>query len=637
MNRSLYTGISGLLGHQQKLDVVGNNIANASTVGFKRSRVNFQDAFSQTLRYASEPTGTASGKVPMQVGLGTKVASIDRIHEQGNLELTGNTSDLAIYGDGFFVVRDASGTSYTRNGAFQINPLGALVTADGQSVLGLNADANGVLPPSTDLGAIVLPLSEASPALATSEVVLSQNLDSRMTESEASLVSLANTAGVTGVSGTARNGLGGTWAVTVSGAAATQSAFTGTNAALPGGLTGSMTLGSLGVTGFGPLSITVDGGTAVDIDGLDAETTVSEFMALVESRAGGVDLSLVDGELRLARTRFGDGGSYNVALAETGGDVMARLFGAASVTANGGTDSTLAASGVFTTNRGVTLAAVPVDLGEVDPLTGQVREVLDLGGGGVTVLAAGGLRAGTFEVATEDTVHETSIVVYDSLGAQHTLSLSFTRGEEDNLWYWEASVPPPAGTLSGNTGQVRFSEQDGSLASFTYDNAATQLSFDPGNGAQVQINLDAGTVGALDGLTQTAYTTTGLALTQNGRAMGELESVDFLDDGRIQGIYSNGETRTLAQVVVAEFSNVAGLSAVGGSNFAETGASGGPRIGMAGTELSSVLKSGYLEMSNTDLSKELTEMILAQRGFQAAARVISTADTILGEVIQLKR
>jgi flagellar hook protein FlgE len=637
MNRSLYTGISGLLGHQQKLDVVGNNIANASTAGFKRSRINFQDAFSQTLRYASEPTGTASGKVPMQVGLGTKVASIDRIYEQGNLELTGTTTDLAIYGDGFFAVRDGSGTSYTRNGAFQINPMGALVTADGQAVLGLNADATGTLPSVTDMGAIVLPLSEASPAVATTSVVLSQNLNAEMTESTAGLVSLSNTAGVTGVSGTAVNGLGGTWNVTVTGAGATQSTFTGANVAQPGALTGSMTLGDLGVTTFGSLSLSVDGGTPVEVTGFDAETTLSEFMALVESRVGGVDLSLQDGELVLSRTRFGTGTDNNVALSETGGDALTQLFGSAAISATNGTDSTLAATGVFTTTRGVVMDQVPIALGEVDPLDGQVTDVLDLGGGGVSVLAANGLTAGTFQVSTADSVHETSIVVYDSLGASHTMSVSFTRGEEPNMWYWEATVPPPAGTISGNTGVVRFSEQDGSLGSFTYDNGAAGLSFDPGNGALVQITLDAGTVGALDGLTQTAYTTTSLALSQNGRAMGELESVDFLDDGKIQGVYSNGETRTLAQVLVAEFTNTSGLSANGGSNFVQTGASGTPRLGLAGSELSSVIKSGYLEMSNTDLSKELTEMILAQRGFQAAARVISTADTILGEVIQLKR
>lgn len=637
MNRSLFTGISGLLGHQQKLDVVGNNIANASTVGFKRSRVNFQDAFSQTLRHASEPTGTANGRTPMQVGLGTKVASIDRVFEQGNLELTGTTSDLAIYGDGFFSVRDSSGTYYTRNGAFQVDALGGLVTAEGQSVLGLNANAAGALPAVTDLGAIVLPLDQASPARATTRVDVSHNLDAQMTTSVASLAVAANTAGVTGVSGSALNGLGGTWNVTVTGAAATQSLFAGSNAAQPGALTGTMTLGSLGVTQFGTVDVAVDGAAAVAVDGFDAETTVAEFMARLESQVAGVDLRLENGELVLARTRFGSGATYHVNLSETGSDALARLFGAGTVNAVNGTDSTLGATGVFTTSRGVVMDPVALGLGAVNPLDGQVNSVLDLGGGGVSVLAALGLQAGTFQVDTTDTVHETSIVVYDSLGAAHTMSLSFTRSEEPNAWYWAATVPPPASTLSGNTGVVRFSEADGSLASFSYDNGGTALGFDPGNGAVMQLAIDAGTVGALDGLTQTASATTSLAVSQDGRPMGELSSVDFLDDGRIQGVYSNGDSRTLAQVLVAEFTNPQGLTAAGGANFVSTGASGMPRLGVAGRDLSSLIKSGYLEMSNTDLSKELTEMILAQRGFQAAARVISTADTILGEVIQLKR
>jgi flagellar hook protein FlgE len=637
MNRSLYTGISGLLGHQQKLDVVGNNIANASTVGFKRSRVNFQDAFSQTLRNASEPTGTASGRVPMQVGLGVRVASIDRIFEQGNLELTGTTTDLAIYGDGFFVVQDGSGTYYTRNGAFQVNQLGALVTADGQAVLGLNADAGGNLPAITELGAIVLPLDQVSAAQATTEVALRHNLGSGMTTSRAALASLANSAGVTGVSGNAANGLGGTWNVTVTGAAATQSSFRGSNAAFPGALTSAMTLGSLGVTQFGTVNVSVDNGAPVAITGFDAETTLSEFMALIESQVAGVDITLDSGELVVARTHFGSGATYRVNLTESGSNALARLFGAATVNATNGTSSTLAASGAFTTSRGQVLAPVALALGEVDPTNGRVTEVLDLGGGGVSVLAANGLSAGAFRVDTEDTVHETSIIVYDSLGAPHTMGLSFTRGVEPNSWHWEATLPPPANTMSGNRGMVRFTESDGSLASFTYDNGANALSFDPGNGAVVQLTFDAGSVGGLDGLTQMAGSTTLLATGQNGRPMGTLSTVDFLDDGRIQGTYSNGDARTLAQVLVAEFTNPQGLKAAGGANFSSTGSSGLARLGQPGTQLESVVKSGYLEMSNTDLSKELTEMILAQRGFQAAARVISTSDTILGEVIQLKR
>jgi len=640
MLRSLYTGISGLLGQQQKLDVVGNNIANASTAGFKRSRVNFQEAFSQTLRYASEPTDTAAGKVPMQVGLGVKVASIDRILEQGGLELTGNVTDLAISGDGWFVVGDSAGTYYTRGGAFQVNALGALVTAGGQAVHGLTADAEGLLPGLGDAGAITLPLDRPVPPSATTAVRLAGNLGSQLTTSDATLVAAGNTAGVTSVDGLATDGVGGRWQVTVTGAAATQSVFQGANAGLPGALTGSTTLGALGATLFGGIAVSVDGLDPVTIEGLDAETTVDEFIARVESQAAGVDLRLEDGELVVARTRFGDGAVFSVALSETPAEsnVLARLLGAATATANDGTDSTLAAVGTLTSERGAVLGPAALELGAVDPLTGQVTEILDLGGGGVAVVAAGGLQAGVFSVDVAETVHETSLTVYDSLGAAHTLGLRFVRGEQDNLWYWEADVPSPATTLSGNTGTLSFSEEDGRLLAFTYDSGAGAFSFDPGNGQPLSIAFDAGTPGSLDGLTQAASATTTVAVEQDGYALGELDSVDFLDDGRIVGVYSHGLTRDLAQVLVAEFANPQGLAAVGGSLFQAGAASGEARIGVAGETLpSSLIKSGYLEMSNVDLTQEFTDLIVAQRGFQAAAKVITTSDELLTTTIQLKR
>lgn len=637
MNRSLYTGISGLLGHQQKLDVIGNNIANASTVGFKRSRVNLQESFAQTLSNASEPTETAAGRVPMQVGLGTRVASIDRVFEQGNLELTGNTTDLAIYGDGFFMVEDASGSYFTRNGAFQINALGALVTADGQNVRGLNADASGQLAGISEIGSIVLPLNASSPAQATTEVSLSQNLDATLTTSVASLVDPANSAGVSSVTGTAANGIGGTWAVTVTGEAATQSLFTGANAEATGALTGGLRLGDLGITDFGTVEVSVDGGTTQSVSGFDSEMTVSEFMARIESQVAGVDLRIEDGELVVARSVHGDGTIYNLSMNETDSNMLAQLFGSSSFVADSGTDSTLAATAQLTTTAGLALDPVSLSLGEVNQLTGQVTRIEDLGGGGISVLSATGLQAGTFSVQTEDTVHETSITVYDSLGSTHTLNLSFTRSEQENTWTWQADVPAPASALSGNTGVVRFSEQDGSLLEFSYSNGAPGFSFDPGNGAMVNLSFNAGTPGSLDGLTQAAHATTSLAVEQDGRPMGQLNSIDFLDDGTIQGIYSNGEARTLAQVLVAEFSNPMGLSGVGGSNFSATSSSGTAQIGVAGQDMESVLKNGYLEMSNTDLTKEFTELILAQRGFQASAKVITTADSLIDETIRLKR
>ncbi len=638
MLRSLYTGISGLLGNQQKLDVVGNNIANASTVGFKRSRVNFQESFSETLRHASEPSDNVAGKVPMQVGLGTRVASIDRIFEQGNLELTGNSTDLAVYGEGFFLVNDGVSTYYTRNGAFQIDAQGSLVTASGHQVQGLRADAGGVLPALSEIGSVVLPLGQKDEAVATTEVSFQSNLDAAGTISVASLVDQDNDAGVTSVSGTAVDGVGGTYEVTVTGEAATRSEFTGGNLAFPGALEETMTLGELGVTLFGELSLSVDGGDALTISDLGAETTLAELMAQVEAQSSGVELSIVGGELQLARTTFGDGAQYNVTLSEDPGisDVLNQLFGLNAVTADDGVDSTLAATAVLTTTRGQVLPAVELSMGAVDPLTGQVTQIDDLGGGGVSVFAADGLSAGTFSVLTADTVHETSIVVYDSLGESHTLTVDFTRSETANEWIWEAELPAPATDLAGNSGRVTFNE-DGSLASWTFDNGSSFLSFDPGNGEMVQIAFDPGTPGLLDGITQTSADFSTRALEQNGRPMGLLDSVEFMDDGRIQGVYSNGSTKVLAQILVAEFNNAQGLSAVGASNYVSTGASGAPIIGMAGTDVNSVIKSGYLEMSNTDLTSEFTEMIIAQRGFQASAKVISTSDQLLDEAIRLKR
>jgi flagellar hook protein FlgE len=639
MLRSLFIGVSGLMGSQKKLDVVGNNIANASTAGFKRSRVNFEEAFSQTMRHASAPTEGKGGANPLQVGLGSKVASIDRIMEQGSLELTGNMTDLAVFGDAFFMVDSGQETAYTRNGAFHINPLGSLITSDGQAVLGLNAGVDGVLPGLSDVAAIQLNLDQTLAAQATSQVDLQGNLNATMTESIASLLQGNNTAGVTSVGGTATNGLGGTYLVTVTGEAATQSLFTGANAAVPAAMTEGMTLGELGVTLFDGFEVSVDGGSPIVIDGFSAETTLTSFMSILESRAPGLSAEIEGGELLLKRTHFGSGTSYNLSLTEDGAqsDVMARLLGSSDLVIDNGLDTTLAASAEFSSSNNTYSETFSLVLGEMDASTGQITSLNGVGEGGVQVNAAAGLTEGSFQIGTADTVHETTIRIYDSLGDSHQLTLAFERTPEDNLWTWTANLPSPATSLAGSTGQVRFNEADGSLASFVFDGGATTFSFDPGNGSVAEINLEAGATGSLSGMTQSTAPTTALAQDQNGSPMGELSSIDFLDDGRIQGIYTNGETRTLAQVLVASFSNSAGLSAVGGSDFVATSASGVASMEIAGTDGQSLIKSGYLEMSNADLTKEFTELIIAQRSFQAAAKVISTSDQMLEEALRLKR
>ncbi|PJO42698.1 flagellar basal body rod protein FlgG [Lysinibacillus xylanilyticus] len=155
MLRSMYSGISGLKNFQTKLDVIGNNIANVNTVGFKKGRVNFKDLMSQTQAGASGSTATRGGVNPQQVGLGSQLAAIDTIHGGGSLQGTGRGLDLAIEGDGFFMVADANGapdetsgfideegfnnTLFTRNGIFYMDNNGYLVNADGKYLVGVSA------------------------------------------------------------------------------------------------------------------------------------------------------------------------------------------------------------------------------------------------------------------------------------------------------------------------------------------------------------------------------------------------------------------------------------------------------------------------------------------------------------------
>jgi flagellar hook protein FlgE len=174
---SIFTGVAGLRAHQRAVDVIANNIANINTVGFKAGRASFQEALVQTLRAAS-----AAGTNPMQVGLGVSVASIDNLMSQGNLKSTGRPGDLAIVGDGFFVLGDASSLYYTRDGVFQLDAQNRLVAAsNGMRVVGWTADpVTGDVNTSEALGPtaeLVIPLGTLSIARQTSTAVYQANLD----------------------------------------------------------------------------------------------------------------------------------------------------------------------------------------------------------------------------------------------------------------------------------------------------------------------------------------------------------------------------------------------------------------------------------------------------------------------------
>jgi flagellar hook protein FlgE len=183
MMRTLYAGVAGLRNHQTRMDVLGNNIANVNTTGFKKGRVNFQDLISQTLQGAARPTDEIGGVNPKQVGLGMLIASIDTVHTQGSLQSTEVMTDAAIQGEGFFVLRQGDQRMYTRAGAFGLDENGVLVNpANGFKVQGYQAEQIGnrtIINPASPLRDLIIPVGSKDPAQATTEVQFACNLDKR--------------------------------------------------------------------------------------------------------------------------------------------------------------------------------------------------------------------------------------------------------------------------------------------------------------------------------------------------------------------------------------------------------------------------------------------------------------------------
>ncbi len=638
MLASLFAGVAGLRNHQVRMNVIGNNISNINTIGFKSGRSIFQEALVQTLRGAGRPSAVSGGTNPVQLGLGMNVASIDNLFTQGGLELTGQITDMAIQGNGFFILSDGNSKYYSRAGAFGFDANSFLVNpASGLYVQGKMADASGQIPATAVVGNIKLPFGQQDPALPTSRVEFGNNLDASATRSEAALAEgIAVNNNISLVSGVARDGAGGTHFINISGNQARFAWDIGNNISGTT-LTGSETLASLGVTSP-TLTLTVDSGTPIAITGLTTSSTINELVAAIDL-IDGVDASIVGGEVQVMRTKAG--ASYSIVTnGAVLGDIANRIFGAAAGATfdiDNGLDNTFSVTDTFTPSVGG--ASVVTNLGvSLSSSSGLATGVTGLGGGGVTISSGDvGLQAGTATIETKDTSKATSITVYDSLGGTHTLMTNFIKSHEPNKWYWEVTMQGGETVQSGGSGTVTFNA-DGSLLRWQYDGGATNLQFDPNNGAGLaEIDLFAGTSGEYDGLTGFSGVETVAAINQDGYGMGILDKISIDPTGLIIGIFTNGVSRNLAQVTLADFNNEAGLIKSGESLYQTSANSGEGIEGVAGETVSATISSGALESANVDLAQEFTNMIIAQRGFQSNARVITTSDNMLDDLVNLKR
>jgi flagellar hook protein FlgE len=230
--------------------------------------------------------------------------------------------------------------------------------------------------------------------------------------------------------------------------------------------------------------------------------------------------------------------------------------------------------------------------------------------------------------------HQMGITVYDSAGTPHQLDVTFTN-TGPGAWDWTATCATAPVTPAGN-GTVTFNAS-GSLATFTYPGGGTDLTLTPTAGSPFQVTINPGTINGIDGLAGFANPSNAVINSQNGYQSGDLIDIAVDATGVITGFFTNGTSRSLAQIALASFPNPSGLIRNAANVFIESPNSGTAVVGFSGGTNTSTLTPGALEGSNVDISQEFTNMIVTQRGFQANARVITTADEMLNELVNLRR
>lgn len=605
--RAMFSGLSGLRNSLTAIDVVGNNIANMNTIGFKAARVQFQDLLSQTITGATSPiSGVSGGRNPQQVGLGIGIAGIDVLQSQGNLQNTGNTSDLAIQGSGFFIVSDGSDSSYTRAGNFTFDRNGTMVHASGAIVQGWTADENGAINTSTAIGNLIVPVGTAVPAKSTTQITFEHNLNSNSNILGTASLAPGNTCGISNVQGV-WSGQGG-----VTDTVGTHSVSVNAYTIDQSSLVGSDTLSSKGVTSFSDFTVTVDGSVSKTLTGLTGSSTIEDLVVAINSQVPGVTAVLAGGTMTLSRNKAGS--TYTIALSDATANtgVVDKIFPSANSTA-------ATATFAYTSGDGLsTLSSTSMAFAEGDTsLTG-------INGISIKVGSSGYFKSGTATINTlAADEHITSAKIYDSLGTPHEVKITFVR-TANNRWGWSASSD--AGDVSGS-GSITFSS-NGTIAT----GVAGTLTVSASGGANaLTITPNFGAI------TQFSGTSTVLPSKQDGNPAGTLQTFNIGPDGIISGLYNNGVTRNLGQISMATFNNPGGLVRSANSMFKPSNNSGDPQVGTVGSGGRGTISSGTLEMSNIDLAQEFSNMIVYQKGFQASSKMITTGDDLLQTLVNLKR
>lgn len=581
MLRALFSGVSGLRTHQTKMDVIGNNIANVNTTAYKSMSINFSDLMYQTTQAATGPnakTGTA-GTNPRQIGLGVQTAAIStKITEEGATQSTGNPFDLKISGDEFFVVSNGVDTFFTRDGSFYVDAAGNLaMSSTGYNVMGWQVDPQTMNVKQETVSPLkIMGENDTYGAEWTQSATASGIVDWNDTNQGEASGKMMNLQ--------IYDNLGFSYTVKLS--------LHNANHPIGGQYQYYVELEDI---------IDSTGASILDAKGnKDGVVDASEKANLLGSPAD-VDVEEIYG---LAEGSVVAGTATHVAYyIDDPNDSTKKL----SVTVDlcGSQNSLLrtAANGEWEINPDYKVQAQDAGGTPVgnDILADEVFTKL-FGG------AVDRSEINTFEFDTSD------------------LTLTVTNKHIANgiILTYDGND----GSLSGIQGGGGDNNSSATLDLSSLGEAFTKINIDfsktlvSDNKGKSTIEMEKGDVSGLEA----------------GRALGTLQGVAIQTNGMIYASYSNGQKRLLGQIAVAEFANASGLQKEGDNLYSATQNSGDFNgIGIDISANGDCMNTGVLEMSNVDLSSEFTEMITTQRGFQANSRIITVSDTLLEELVNLKR
>jgi flagellar hook protein FlgE len=535
---SFSTSLSGLDAEEQALSVISNDLSNLNTTAFKAGTPVFSDLFYQMV-------GTDGAGDPVQLGVGASMSSVDSPMTQGSISTTSVPTDVAIQGNGLFILQQNGTQVYSRAGNFSLNAQGDLVDSNGANVMGYTA-ANGAINSSQALAPIVISQGQSYPPNATSDMELDMNLD------------------------------------------ATDTALgpaTGTLTAVPGTVpTAGQTVTVGGTTYTFATSITAQSAPDTVLMGADVPTTLANLAAAINATPAD------------AGTTYATGTAANT-----------------SVTATGSTATTLSLQALQNGSAGNSLA------------TSTNWTSASFGAGDL----AGGTDAGTFS----DTM-----TVYDSLGQSHILAFNFTKSSAGD-WNYQITIPAADVGATGNpqvvtSGNLQFG-QNGTLISPGGNVQGISVSGLADGAKTMTLQWNLFNSGGTPVITQTAEASATSAKGQDGYSSGTLQSYSIDSTGTINGVLSNGQTVALDQIALATFPNYDGLTHIGSNDYQTSLASGAPSVGAPGSAGRGTIDGGSLEQSNVDIATAFTELIQAERGYQANAKAITTADDMMQSSINL--